>query len=344
MAAPRELFGLDCEGEDIAGIQLVLRSRLEEMCELRATALDWSDIEGVHDMRVASRRLRSTLADFEPYLRSQTFPKGPVKKIARALGAVRDEDVAIAALEELKTQAEELSDSIELIARERRERQTRARAALEKVITASAMAKFQQEFLERLQRARRAPAARSVRKTAPGTGKTFRQVGVEVITHRAHHLREAGGCLYHPFKTKPLHRMRIMAKRLRYAIELFTPCWDEEISQFAKEAARLQTSLGGLHDCDVWIADIGSRLEQSDSRLEQSDQTKSDEGRPGPNYRAACLWLLRHFARERTKHYGNALERRQQGEEDGFFTRLQAVLDLKPNSAIPKSGDDPAGS
>jgi triphosphatase len=337
MAAPRELFGLDCEGEALAGIQLVLRSRLDEMCEFRAAALDWSDVEGVHDMRVASRRLRSAMADFEPYVRRRTTPRKRVKEIAQALGAVRDEDVAIAALEELKTQAEARSDGIELITRERRERQTRARTALEKIITESAVAKFQGEFLEWLDRAGRMPAARSVRKTTPFAAKTFRQVGVEVITHRAHQLRDAGGGLYHPLKTKPLHRMRIMAKRLRYAIELLAPCWSEELAQFAKEAARMQAALGGLHDCDVWIADIGSRLEHS-------DQVKSDEGRPGPNHRAACLWLLRHFARERTKHYGNALERWQQGEEDGFFTRLQAVLDLKPNSATPQSGDDPVGS
>src|SRR5260370_42178031 len=123
MAAQREFLGLDCEAEAVAGIHLVLRLRLDEMCEFRAAALDWSDIEGVHDMRVASRRLRSAMADFEPYLRRRTNPRKRVKQIARVLGAVRDEDVAIAALEDLKTQAEEVSDGIELIARESRERQ-----------------------------------------------------------------------------------------------------------------------------------------------------------------------------------------------------------------------------
>ena len=336
MGAPKELSGLDCDGEDRAGIQLVLRSRLDEMCELRVAALDWSDIEGVHDMRVASRRLRSALTDLSPYLRSRAFPKGPLKKIGKALGAVRDEDVAIAALEELTSKAEGLSDGIEQITHERRERQARARTALEKVITESALDKFREGFLERIDRLNKAPTEHSVkRKGEPRAGKTYRQIGIEVITDRANHLRNASGSLYHPHKTKPLHRTRILAKRLRYAIELFVPCWGDELAPFTKEAARLQASLGALHDCDVWIADIGSRLERID---------KSKRAQSSPDYRAACVWLLRYFAKERAKHYDNALERWQQTEEAGFFTRLQTELELKSNGVESKSAEDPAGS
>ena len=45
--------------------------------------------------------------------------------------------------------------------------------------------------------------------------------------------------------------MRIAGKRLRYAIELFAEGWDPKILNFAKRAARLQSTLGLLHDCDI---------------------------------------------------------------------------------------------
>ena len=67
--------------------------------------LDTSDIERVHDMRVASRRLRAVLEIFEP-----CFPQGDfktvlrdVKALADALGERRDPDVHIEDMEELET-------------------------------------------------------------------------------------------------------------------------------------------------------------------------------------------------------------------------------------------------
>src|SRR5258708_39778425 len=103
------------------------------MCALRDRALDWNDPEGVHDMRVASRRLRSALADFKPYLRRGTLPRGRLKMIAAALGTVREEDVSLLALESLKTRvAERIAQGIEAIADERRRRRVPEPALLEK--------------------------------------------------------------------------------------------------------------------------------------------------------------------------------------------------------------------
>ena len=86
-------------------IPLVLRNRLKSMCAQGEKALDWSDPEGVHDMRVSSRRLRSAMSDFKPHLRRLNLPRLKLKAIAKSLGAVRDQDVALAALEELKSKA-----------------------------------------------------------------------------------------------------------------------------------------------------------------------------------------------------------------------------------------------
>lgn len=79
----------------------VVATRAEELREQTRGVLDTADIERVHDMRVASRRLRAALEVFEP-----CFPRKPyrrvlreVKRLADGLGERRDRDVAIATLQ-----------------------------------------------------------------------------------------------------------------------------------------------------------------------------------------------------------------------------------------------------
>ena len=82
----------------------VVRVRADELFEHAENVLDTSDIERVHDMRVASRRLRAVLEIFEP-----CFPQGDfktvlrdVKALADALGERRDPDVHIEDMEEFE--------------------------------------------------------------------------------------------------------------------------------------------------------------------------------------------------------------------------------------------------
>jgi CHAD domain-containing protein len=87
----------------LAGARIV-RMRADELFSHGDEVLDTADIERVHDMRVASRRLRAVLEIFEP-----VFPKGDfktvlrdVKALADALGERRDPDVHIEAMEQLE--------------------------------------------------------------------------------------------------------------------------------------------------------------------------------------------------------------------------------------------------
>ena len=79
---------------------VAVQVRAEEVFEHAAGVLDTSDIERVHDMRVATRRLRAVMEIFET-----AFPKKlhravlkDVKALADALGERRDRDVAIDAM------------------------------------------------------------------------------------------------------------------------------------------------------------------------------------------------------------------------------------------------------
>jgi CHAD domain-containing protein len=83
----------------LAGARIV-RVRTQELIEHGEGVLDTSDIERVHDMRVASRRLRAVLEIFAPCFPKAEFKSAlrDVKKLADALGERRDPDVHLDAM------------------------------------------------------------------------------------------------------------------------------------------------------------------------------------------------------------------------------------------------------
>lgn len=339
MAKAKEIEGLDCGAPAGEGVRLVLRTRLEEMCALRAAALDWSDPEGVHDMRVASRRLRSAIRDFSPHLRGRKLRrvKDDLKSLADALGLVRDDDVAIMALEKLAEEAPaEVWAGVRQFADGRRERRERARARLERVLTEDALAELREDFGEAL-----AGGVRAGRRDEDGGGKgtaaSFRRAGREIILERLAEFRKLSRSLYSPLKSEPLHRLRIAAKHLRYAVELFAVCWREDaLAPFAKEVAKMQTSLGELHDCDVWVEEVGDALRQPGREASGAGGVAAAEQK-----RAAAFWLLDHFTKERTGHFHDALTRWREWEATGFQARLAGLLEEPAPDLTPAEAETP---
>lgn len=81
----------------------VIAVRAGEVFEHSRGVLDLGEIERVHDMRVATRRLRAAMEVFEPCFPRKRWRKAhkQVKALADALGERRDRDIAIESLEEL---------------------------------------------------------------------------------------------------------------------------------------------------------------------------------------------------------------------------------------------------
>jgi CHAD domain-containing protein len=102
VAKAREIPGLSGDDSYAAAAAKVVEVRARELAQHSAGVLDVSDIERVHDMRVASRRLRAALEVFGPCFPRKRFKAAldDVKAVADALGERRDRDVAIAALEQ----------------------------------------------------------------------------------------------------------------------------------------------------------------------------------------------------------------------------------------------------
>jgi CHAD domain-containing protein len=104
MAKAREIEGLRPDMPFAEAAAATVAVRAEELFEHAANVLDTTDIERVHDMRVASRRLRAVLEIYAPCFPREQFKPllREVKALADALGERRDPDVLLDRLSTLE--------------------------------------------------------------------------------------------------------------------------------------------------------------------------------------------------------------------------------------------------
>ncbi len=109
MAVARDVPGFDC-GEPFADAAArVIELRVDEVFAHSEGVLEIADTERLHDMRVATRRLRAALEVFAPCFSAKRHRKAlkRVKRLADALGERRDRDVAVESLREFAANAPE---------------------------------------------------------------------------------------------------------------------------------------------------------------------------------------------------------------------------------------------
>jgi CHAD domain-containing protein len=97
MAKARDIEGLQADMPFEKAAAATVAVRAEELFEQSENVLDTTDIERVHDMRVASRRLRAVLEIYAPCFPGDQFKPllREVKDLADALGERRDPDVLL---------------------------------------------------------------------------------------------------------------------------------------------------------------------------------------------------------------------------------------------------------
>ncbi|MCI0449352.1 MAG: CHAD domain-containing protein [Chlorobi bacterium] len=86
-------------------LEKILRTRFDEMISFEQGTIDGTDIEALHDMRVASRRVQAVMKIFRAAFPKKKFKTeyAEIKGLIRALGEVRDYDVFIDKLEKYNT-------------------------------------------------------------------------------------------------------------------------------------------------------------------------------------------------------------------------------------------------
>lgn len=157
MAKARKIPGLGAETRFGDAAATAVEVRASEVFEHADNVLDTDETERVHDMRVATRRLRAALEVF-----ARCFPKKEhkqllreVKKLADALGERRDPDVAIASLERIAADlGDEARPGIEGLAEDFRAEQERGNAELAAALEQVREARLHERLIELAQNAR----------------------------------------------------------------------------------------------------------------------------------------------------------------------------------------------
>jgi hypothetical protein len=107
-----------------------------DMLQYRKAALTW-DVDAVHDMRVASRQLRTVIEVFQPCFPAQAMRRlsKAAQRVAQALGAVRDADVALENLAARSHEAEpELAPGLRYLIQAQRAARRVARQRLRRAL------------------------------------------------------------------------------------------------------------------------------------------------------------------------------------------------------------------
>ncbi len=144
--------GLDCEGPFALAAAHVVKIRAAEVFAHSEGVLDTGDVERVHDMRVATRRLRAAMEVFEPCFPRKRFHRAlkQVKALADALGERRDSDVEI---EFLRRCGDEIGvtdrDALAALVERLRAEQRQANEALAPFVAKKRLAKLRRR-LDRL--------------------------------------------------------------------------------------------------------------------------------------------------------------------------------------------------
>lgn len=197
------------------------------------------DDEDVHQLRVATRRLRSLLRTFEPRIdpAGVTPITEPLRALADALGKVRDADVLrarlVAALERLDDDDRKAGDA--LLAHLAAERDD-ARAALLTVLRDPAYT----ALLDRL-----TAAARDL--PISGGDEPARRVVRPLARAPWRRLLRAARRLDDDASDEELHGLRVKVKRARYAAEAGERI-DRGLARVGRRAAAVQEVLGDYHD------------------------------------------------------------------------------------------------
>jgi CHAD domain-containing protein len=219
------------------------------MLEHEAGSRTGADIEDVHDMRVATRRMRSVLRLLSAYYKPKAIRphlRG-LRRVARVLGTVRDLDVLIDNLQQYQKTLDEgaraaLQAVIEYFDHERQY----ARRDLDRTLDKSDYRRFTHEYAAWLTTERAARASDSddvhpsqVRHLLPSL--IYEHLGVV----RAYDAMIADG------DAVTLHALRIEFKRLRYLVSMFSSVMGSSAKEFVSEIKTVQDHLGRMNDLHV---------------------------------------------------------------------------------------------
>lgn len=241
------------------GARLLALRQLEAAVAARGRLADPEDLEALHDLRVALRRLRSTLRSYRPYLAGSLSKKlgRRLRDLAAATGPGRDAEVQVAWLRGemqalTRTQRSGAAWLLARLSQRMTEGYGEAHEALEDRLPGLADAL----------RARLSVYSAEVHLETGEARPTFGAVTGHAVRSQLEELRQELSAISSPADEEHCHEARITAKRIRYLLE---PLLEElpEIAPLVKRFKALQDGFGELHDAHVLEHGLGEALESA---------------------------------------------------------------------------------
>ncbi len=293
------------------GAAKVLERYRNDMLAHEAGTRLGEDPEELHDMRVATRRMRSAMRLVRPYLRSAHAgdAEDGLRELGAALGAVRDLDVALADLSAFRDQAGDKASGLQVLVDDWTAQREAAR----------------HEMLTYLSKKRYRRLLKDLRRLLDDLYAPREESGahyvVSALVPRLVHVHwqsvEAHGQVAPDAPLEFLHQVRIECKRLRYALESYRNALPKRLTGAIPAVTALQDHLGELHDAAVAV-------ERIDQTLAARGDLRGLEGVLA--YRAACQ--ARAVELERT--FGEAWQRFQHEATRGRAALRRAVPSPAP--------------
>jgi len=264
------------------------------------------DIEYIHRMRVASRRLRAAHPQFRICFPPKQYNRWmrEMGAITRALGEARDADVQIAFLVKYRKKRQAawkarshtentgvspfepaIAYLLQDLQDQRKQYQSHVLSALASLEKSGVTGEMHAAFASRIATCRRTP----VQALATGIPvlAAFR------IASRLADMRSFEPWIPHADAVAEHHAMRIAAKKLRYTMEVYGPVYRLGLQKPLARVKKVQEILGDLHDCDVWIDHVTRLLLRERGHL----RSQARENRPD----TATLASLRLFLTDRER-------------------------------------------
>jgi CHAD domain-containing protein len=277
------------------------------------------EIEDIHDLRVASRRIRIALSVFNNF-----FPKRKVKtweetirSITRKFGKTRDLDVQIEFLESLLATVPDrqlrvgiLRVHLRLVQKRKKKDRTVGKRSddLLKNENILAMQGTMQGIVQT--------------NTEDGYSPDLFQLAFHTINTALDQFLYYEVFIHHPENIHELHLMRIAAKRLRYTLEVFLPIYQGKLEEFLNIMKIVQQKLGLIHDCDMWIVFIPIFMESEKQRIVRYSGRSSALKRliPGFNF------IEQNRQTERDRIYKDFIQDWQKWRTEETWLRLRELI------------------
>lgn len=292
-----------------------------------------NDIEDIHDVRVASRRISAVLDAFNDHLPNKQVKawKKDIRAITKSFGKVRDIDVQLDLINKIH---EGTTDS------KLRPGLRRIKLRLEQ--------KRQQRQEETTQKTRSMLEHPTIAEISGWVDSTLAadqtedqfsfdlyQLGYKQIQNRLDEFLFYEVFIFDAQRVEELHAMRIKAKKLRYALEIFSELYKQETNFALKISKQAQDYLGEIHDCDVWINYLPNFMEKENQRI----RAFYGYTRPFRRIRPGIEFFITDRQKERNRLYKAFLREWKEWKLKESWLNLRKVIFL---TSFEKPSPEPA--